>query len=195
VLKLWFLLRKLLVEEELLQLKLLLPTSNVDLIWWNQSKLLDHLSGLLEPNLLFQNTSPQNYSTNSKDKKIRLESVSNKWFFLDVKILILESVFMLDPTILTPLSEKFLTKLFLIITVTRKKINTSVEWIIPNLIAHLSAQRMLPWSRVLESELEETWLSSHLVQVYPKNKETKLRLTSPKLANLSLESLKVLTTH
>ena len=51
---------------------------------------------------------------------------------------------MLVLTILTPLLEKSLIKLFSIIMVTRKKINISVLWITPNSIAHLSVQRMLP---------------------------------------------------
>ena len=168
---------------------------NVDLIWKLQIKLLEHQYGQQALNLLFPNTSLQNYLKSSKVKKIRLESVLNKWFYLDAKTLIPESVFMLVLTILTPLLEKSLIKLFSIIMVTRKKINISVLWITPNSIAHLSVQRMLPWSRVPESESEETWLSSHSVQEFPKNKETKLKLTSPKLASLSPESLKDLTTH
>ena len=153
VLKPWLLLKKHL--EVVAQLKVE-EKFNVDLIWLKYHNLPDLQFGQQEPNHLLQNMLLLNYLKNSKERKMELEFHSNKWFFLDAKMSILELVYMLDLMTLIPQWLNFSIKLYSTIMVTKKKINILVTWIIPNSTAHLLVQKMLLWLSQPELELEET---------------------------------------
>ena len=145
-------------------------------IWRSQKTSPDSLNSQLVPNLCCVNTWKKMFTKSIKERRIRVEFHSSKWFFQGLKMLTQASEFMLVATsLITNSLMVFLMRSSKIIMDMENKTSILATWITKNLNVHLSLKKRLLESFQQELELVGTWLMSHLAQVSPKSREIRLR--------------------
>ena len=145
------------------------------------------------PNLFYLNIFQEKFGINSRILRMLMDSLSRKQSSLVVKMLTLESEFMLEVMIPILLLQLWLIQSLNNIMATRRVLFILVTWILINLIVHPSQKKMLKWSEVLEFVLAVILLSSHLLRVSQRNREMtsrkKLLQHAPCSAVISKENI------